>query len=509
MTIRRFEKELAIVARARAAGASAHLARQVTALVQELRAGELYRRPACRRRSTGSRRSTALDRDTLDAGRARADARRRAQGQGRHRSVRGEPAGGRRSRARRRALSRSSTCRFSTICSPSAACCGASGLDVHPGRMLDVAEALQHVNIGSARRGLPHVPRAARASPRGPDRSSIVPSTRSGATTARQRVGERERQLTACGARSSSATDVPHELQRTAASQHAVGQNSSAAQTARIEREVRQRRSHRVALWSGAEILANKDFAEFTADEIVGRAAALTRWSGIPGERRTRRWVRGPRPAHRSAARARREPCAPAAMSSALPRRGVGRRPRPIVLLCDVSGSMERYSRMLLHFAHAIGRRHRASRRSVLHAAHADHDGAARARPGRGGRGGVARGARLVGRYANRRRAAESSTAVAAARAARRPGRPAHLRRLGPRRSGVLREQIARLQRSCHRLIWLNPLIGTADYAPLTRGLQAALPFVDDFLPARTLIEPRRPGRIHLNTARAPHAQFR
>jgi uncharacterized protein with von Willebrand factor type A (vWA) domain len=51
----------------------------------------------------------------------------------------------------------------------------------------------------------------------------------------------------------------------------------------------------------------------------------------------------------------------------------------------------------------------------------------------------------------------------------------------------LLRGQIARLQRSCHRLIWLNPLIGTTDYAPLTRGLQAALPYVDDFLPARTL----------------------
>jgi uncharacterized protein len=50
-----------------------------------------------------------------------------------------------------------------------------------------------------------------------------------------------------------------------------------------------------------------------------------------------------------------------------------------------------------------------------------------------------------------------------------------------------LRDQIARLQRRCHRLIWLNPLIGTVDYAPLTRGLRAALPFVDDFLPARTL----------------------
>jgi uncharacterized protein with von Willebrand factor type A (vWA) domain len=50
-----------------------------------------------------------------------------------------------------------------------------------------------------------------------------------------------------------------------------------------------------------------------------------------------------------------------------------------------------------------------------------------------------------------------------------------------------LRREIARLQRSCHRLVWLNPLLGTENYAPLTRGLQAALPFVDDFLPARTL----------------------
>ena len=77
---------------------------------------------------------------------------------------------------------------------------------------------------------------------------------------------------------------------------------------------------------------------------------------------------------------------------------------------------------------------------------------------------------------------------LAAARAARR--RPVVLLvsdgwdRGDPR---VLRDEIARLQRNSHRLIWLNPLIGTVDYAPLTRGLQAALPFVDDFLPVRTL----------------------
>lgn len=55
----------------------------------------------------------------------------------------------------------------------------------------------------------------------------------------------------------------------------------------------------------------------------------------------------------------------------------------------------------------------------------------------------------------------------------------------------LLRDEMARLQRTCHRLIWLNPLIGTPGYAPLTQGLQAALPFVDDFLPVRTLRDVR------------------
>jgi uncharacterized protein len=64
--------------------------------------------------------------------------------------------------------------------------------------------------------------------------------------------------------------------------------------------------------------------------------------------------------------------------------------------------------------------------------------------------------------------------------------------------AAVLRSEMSRLQRTCHRLIWLNPLIGTADFAPLTGGLQAALPFVDDFLPVRTLRDVRDLA-MHLN----------
>ena len=50
-----------------------------------------------------------------------------------------------------------------------------------------------------------------------------------------------------------------------------------------------------------------------------------------------------------------------------------------------------------------------------------------------------------------------------------------------------LGREMARLQRSCHRLVWLNPLLGSPRYRPLTRGMQAALPWIDDFLPVHNL----------------------
>jgi uncharacterized protein with von Willebrand factor type A (vWA) domain len=51
----------------------------------------------------------------------------------------------------------------------------------------------------------------------------------------------------------------------------------------------------------------------------------------------------------------------------------------------------------------------------------------------------------------------------------------------------VLRTEIARLQRNCYRLMWLNPLLSAPQYEPLTRGAQAILPFVDDFIPVSNL----------------------
>ena len=56
----------------------------------------------------------------------------------------------------------------------------------------------------------------------------------------------------------------------------------------------------------------------------------------------------------------------------------------------------------------------------------------------------------------------------------------------------TLERECARLQRNCYRLMWINPLLGSAGYKPLARGMRAVLPYVDDFLPARNLISVER-----------------
>jgi uncharacterized protein with von Willebrand factor type A (vWA) domain len=239
--------------------------------------------------------------------------------------------------------------------------------------------------------------------------------------------------------------------------------------------------------WSDRGGLADKDFATFTSDEIAEAGAALARLVWNPGERRTRRWIRG-RGSRIDLRRAIADSVRTGGDVVKFGRRTRRVRPRALVLLCDVSGSMERYSRMLLHFAHAVTRRHhrveaflfstqltRITRQ--LRAPRADLALAAVSRSVPDWSGGTRIGG-AVKEFHQRwsRRVLNGGPVVLLISDGWDRGEP-----------GELRDQIARLQRSCHRLVWLNPLIGTADYAPLTRGLQAALPFVDDFLPARTL----------------------
>lgn len=241
-----------------------------------------------------------------------------------------------------------------------------------------------------------------------------------------------------------------------------------------------------VRTWSGADTLRDQDFADVSPAELEHIRAALSALTWNPGRRRTRRWARGRGP-RVDLRRAWRDSVRHGGLLR-LPTRTRTTRPRPLVLLADVSGSMERYSRMLLHFAYAL-QRTRGRVQVFLFStrltnvtrelARGSVDAAVRAVSQRvpDWSGGTRIGDALKAFHVRWARSVLS----------RRPvvlmvsdgwdrGDPT-----------VLQQQVARLQRSCHRLIWLSPLLGTVDYRPLTRGLVAALPFVDDFLPARTL----------------------
>jgi uncharacterized protein len=254
-----------------------------------------------------------------------------------------------------------------------------------------------------------------------------------------------------------------------------------------------------VPTWSDAHALAHKDFADYSAEEIAVAREAMRRLDWGPGQRRTRRWTTGDGP-RLDLRRALAQSVRTGGEVFVLPRRRRRLRERPLVLLCDVSGSMERYSRMLVHFAHALARRQRLLEvfffstmltRVTRELASPRLDLSARevAQATSHWSGGTRIGEALRQFQLQwRRRVLHGGAVVLLISDGWDRGDPA-----------LLREQVQRLQRSCHRLIWLNPLIGTTDYAPLTRGLQAALPYVDDFLPARTLGN-LADLALHLNT---------
>ncbi len=363
-----------------------------------------------------------------------------------------------------------------------------AGVDVHPGRMLDVVEALGHVNL-AARDEVYHTCRTLLV--HGPEQIPTFDRAFDAfwrARTPPSPVGNRREELRAAVTAAESVVGDPVD--------------ETDAQPADVASKT----------WSDRGGVADRDFAECTADEQSRIAAALAALRWTPGERRTHRWIagRGRRiDLRRTVAASRRT----GGDVATLPRRRRRTRPRPLVLLCDVSGSMERYSRMLLLFAHALMKRHprveafvfsthltRVTRQMRRHRPDAALQALSHAVPDWSG--GTRMGAALR-RFNQRwaRQVLNGGPVVILISDGWDRGEPAQLRL-----------EMARLHRSCHRLVWLNPLMGTENYAPLTKGLQAALPFVDDFLAARTLSDfadlsshlngidgPRRSGSMMAN----------
>jgi len=163
-------------------------------------------------------------------------------------------------------------------------------------------------------------------------------------------------------------------------------------------------------------------------------------------------------------------------------------RPRGVVLLCDISGSMERHARLLLRFCHAISRSDVPTEafcfgtrltRITRELRHRDPDEAlAMVSAAVGDWSG---GTRIGGAFREfnqvwARRVLRSSGIVLVVSDGWDRGDPAEVK-----------VETARLRRSCHRLVWLNPLAGARDYRPLAAGMAAAYPHIDVFLPAHDL----------------------
>lgn len=194
----------------------------------------------------------------------------------------------------------------------------------------------------------------------------------------------------------------------------------------------------------------------------------------------TRRGEPDPRATLRAMLRAGGEPVA-------LPRRRRGRRPRRVVLLLDVSGSMSAYSDSLLRFAHAVARRMptevftlgtrltRVTRPLRQRDPERALAGASRAVPDWSGGTRLGETLRAFLDRWGQRGAARRAVVVVFSDGWERGD------------AALLAEQMQRLARLAHRVLWVNPHAGRAGYAPIQAGIVAALPHVDSLLAGHSL----------------------
>jgi uncharacterized protein with von Willebrand factor type A (vWA) domain len=162
---------------------------------------------------------------------------------------------------------------------------------------------------------------------------------------------------------------------------------------------------------------------------------------------------------------------------------------RPLVVIADISGSMERYTHLLLHFLYSLseGLPQRVESfvfstcltRITRQLKAKDIDRALQqvssAVPDWSGGTRIGEALKAFNYLWGRRVLGQGAIVLLISDGWDRGS------------ADLLRVEVARLQRSCHRLIWLNPLLGSEAYQPLARGMSTALPYIDDFMPVHNL----------------------
>ena len=252
--------------------------------------------------------------------------------------------------------------------------------------------------------------------------------------------------------------------------------------------------------YSAREVLRTKDFSDYTPDEAAQARIMMASLAWDLGRRRTRRRRPGKGPDLDLRRSMRRNTHLGGELVLLQTRRRT-EKPRRLVLVCDVSGSMERYTRMLLHFTHSLygGLENRieaflfATRltRVTKHLGQRDIDRAvtevAKSVPDWSGGTRIGHVLKTFNFDWARRTLGWGSVVLIVSDGWDR-GDPE-----------ILGREMDRLQRSCSRLIWLNPLAGSDEYEPTTRGMQAAAPYIDDLLPVNNLAS-LEDLALHLNT---------
>ena len=238
---------------------------------------------------------------------------------------------------------------------------------------------------------------------------------------------------------------------------------------------------------SAVERISTRDFADLDDDDLQEARRLVMTMMWHPTDYKTRRWTRGDgnRPDLR---RTLREAVGPAGEMMALSWKRRRRKERPLIIIADISGSMEKYADIFLVFAHAAQRRLREVEIFTFstHLSRITED--MRRRDTRTALASVAErvtdwsGGTQIGDALfewNRRwsrRLARGGPVVMILSDGWDCGDPA-----------LLSTEMARLARSVHQVIWLNPLAARASYQPLTRGMQAVMPSIDQLLPAASV----------------------
>ncbi|MFQ5855536.1 MAG: VWA domain-containing protein [Anaerolineae bacterium] len=240
--------------------------------------------------------------------------------------------------------------------------------------------------------------------------------------------------------------------------------------------------------YSAYEVLRHKDFSELTPDEIEEVRHLMQEMAWELEQRRTRRKTRSRHGAYLDMRRIFRQNLRYGGEPLQLAWRRRKHKRRPLVVICDISGSMERYSRILLQFIYVISnglekveafvfstRLTRITRYLRERDIDAALDQVTDAVQDWAGGTRIGEALKTFNFEWDRRVLGQGAIALIISDGWDRGD------------IDLLEREMSRLQLSCHRLIWLNPLLGSVNYEPLTRGIQAALPYVDDFLSVHNL----------------------